>query len=283
MPGKRKARVAKAKARVTKNRSPKERKKGGPKPAPTSSSTPPSPPSIPSTPPSPPPPPSPPSPPPKSLSKDRRPIATITTEKGDVAIVLNPARLEVETVAIDDGIGAFYRYGYHSLEMTRKILLDTIDGPHDSLIIATAGSAIIGFLNIIVPGEGERWGKLKDVRVVELGSIEISRKWRHLGLSRKLLQAMFSTGEFEDRIILTQEFAWHWDLENMKMDKVGYKNMILGLLKPFNFRVYPTDEPNITYDPFNMLTIRFGPRVDGTLKAKFLDLLFESEGGWGWG
>ena len=210
-------------------------------------------------------------------------LATHTTDRGEVTFIQNPDRPEVEHALIDEGIGAFYRYGYHSIEQTRKILLDTVDGPHDSLIIASSGGAIIGFLNVVVPGEGERWGKLKDVRVVELGSIEISRKWRGIGLSRRLLQAMFATGDFDDRIVLTQEFAWHWDLENMKMDKIGYKNMILGLLKPFGFRVCPTDEPNITYDPFNMLTVRFGPRVDGTLKAKFLDLLFESEGGWGGG
>ena len=251
----------------------KARRMGTGKARKTSKSRPSSPPPLPPAPP----------PPPRPLPKSRRMLATHTTDRGEVTFIQNPDRPEVEHALIDEGIGAFYRYGYHSIEQTRKILLDTMDGPHDSLIIATSGGAIIGFLNIVVPGEGERWGKLKDVRVVELGSIEISRKWRGIGLSRRLLQAMFATGDFDDRIVLTQEFAWHWDLENMKMDKIGYKNMILGLLKPFGFRVCPTDEPNITYDPFNMLTVRFGPRVDGTLKAKFLDLLFESEGGWGGG
>lgn len=179
----------------------------------------------------------------------------------------------IASVDIGEGLGVFF---YYHADRLKDMWLNISRMKDGNVTLAyTAEQIVVGHVVFCPPAPIERWSQANDDRIYELGALETSRKWRGIGVAKKLLQVACDEDSFEDRIVISTEYAWHWDYEGTGLNRITYRNLLLHLLQGVGFREFKTDEPNITMDPANMLTARIGSRVDPELYAKFEALLFQ--------
>ena len=184
----------------------------------------------------------------------------------------------IKSHELDDGIGTFFRFTEGCRERQRKLLVDiAIHEDEEVLIAHTKDGTIIGAITVLHPGPEERWGKLDDPRIYEMGSIEVSVNWRGLGVAKKMMEILFKDGFYDDKIVYSMELAWHWDFKHVNLTKFEYRDMLLNLFESAGFVQLDTDEPDILMDSANMLTVRIGKDADPELRDKFWYSLFERE------
>jgi hypothetical protein len=133
---------------------------------------------------------------------------------------------------------------------------------------------LLGYVGVQTPDPELRWGMAGVPGLLELASIELSRSWRGLGLSNHLLELTFNDPWFEDKVVISNKFVWHWDLEATNLSKWKYRVVLRRLLHRVGFKEMLTDEPNIRWDPANIFMVRVGPRAPGTLLRRFDELLY---------
>ncbi len=178
----------------------------------------------------------------------------------------------IASVEIEEGLGVFFHY---QTDRLRDMWLNIVRMEAGNIVLAYVdGPKAVGYVAMCPPAAVERWSKTGDQRIYELGALETSRKWRSIGLAKKLLEVAFQDETLEDKIVISTEYSWHWDYEGTGLSRISYRNLLLHLLQGVGFKEYKTDEPNIAMDPANMLTVRVGARVDPELYAEFEDLLF---------
>lgn len=134
-------------------------------------------------------------------------------------------------------------------------------------------SLIVGYLACWSPAQHDRWSKLGDL-MYELGAIEVSREYRKTGLAHKLIESVIEDSFFDNRIAYMNGYSWHWDLDGNHLSMAEYRQLIINLLKPFDFQEYYTNEPNISLRPENVFMARIGPAVTPEDQKKFRDLRF---------
>jgi acetoin utilization protein AcuA len=189
----------------------------------------------------------------------------------------------IENLAIDSGIGAFFRYNEGSTERQRELFMGiAANDDEEVLLVHTQEGVIVGGITVLHPGPHEHWGKLGDHRIYEMGSIEVSANWRGLGIAKKMMDFLFANGFYEDKIVYSMELAWHWDFKHSNLTKFEYRDMLLVLFESAGFVLLDTDDPDICMDSANMLTVRIGKDVDQELRDKFWYSLFE-RGDYRWG
>lgn len=202
----------------------------------------------------------------------------ITTARGPIAIkTYCPARL-VQELDFDPGLGIFPQY--RSIIRSKETLVSITELEDANVVLALAVKAIVGYICFACPDPQERWGKDHLPVFYELGSIEVSRNWRRLGIARAMVEAAMSDEWLEDRIVLLTGFAWHWDLEGTGLDKIGYREMLMHIFERHDFRQYYTNDPDIMMDLANLLMARMGKRVSDADRDRFLDLLFMQDSRW---
>lgn len=135
---------------------------------------------------------------------------------------------------------------------------------------------IIGYVTYHYPDEFERWSEGNLPYLIELGAIELSPKFRHLSLGGLLIKTSLSKDEFEDYIVLTTEYYWHWDLTNAKLDVFEYKKVMQKLMSRGGLEVFATDDPEITSHPANCLMARIGSRITLDQQQAFDNLRFQN-------
>jgi len=108
----------------------------------------------------------------------------------------------------------------------------------------------------------------------EMGAIEVSRGYRHLHLAQRLAELSVDADFFEDKIAYMNGFSWHWDLDGTGFTMAQYRKMMVNLLKPYGFREYPTNEPNVAMREENVFLSRIGSRVSPRDQRRFRNLLF---------
>jgi acetoin utilization protein AcuA len=205
-------------------------------------------------------------------------VTTYETPKGTVCIKRKCSPEFITSLEIDEGIGTFFRFTDECRERQRKLFLGiAIYEEEEVLLSYTEDDVIIGAITVLHPGHEERWGKIGDERIYEMGSIEVSVNWRGLGIARKMMDVLFADGFYDDKIVYSMELAWHWDFKHNKMSKFEYRDMLLKLFESFGFVQLDTDEPDILMDSANMLTVRMGKESDSELRDKFWYSLFERE------
>ena len=205
------------------------------------------------------------------------------TQQGTVFIRRKCSCDFIKSHELDEGIGTFFRFKEGCRERQRKLFLDIAVHEDEEVLIAyTEDGLIIGAITMLHPGPEERWGKLDDPRIYEMGSIEVSVNWRGLGLAKKMLEVLFADGFYDDKIVYSMELAWHWDFRHTPMSKFEYRDMLLKIFQSVGFVQLDTDEPEILMDSANMLTVRFGPDTDSELRDEFWYSLFE-RGDYRWG
>jgi acetoin utilization protein AcuA len=146
--------------------------------------------------------------------------------------------------------------------------------PDGCLSFARLAHRLIGYCTVHPPDPIERWSQSRVPGVFELGAVETSSTHRGRHLARRLLEATFSTGRFENKIVLATLYHWHFDLEGTSLTTYAYRQLLERLYGSVGFRVFPTDDPEIAYYPGNSLMARVGPQASPELITEFERLRF---------
>lgn len=199
--------------------------------------------------------------------------ADLTTPKGVVHIRTRCSPDFADSLELDEGLGVFPQY--RSIIRDKDTLKEIAALEDANMVIAyNEDGKIVGYVAFSYPSPLERWCKNGHGLLYELGSIEVSRGWRRLGLAKKMLEIALEDDEWEDKILFLTGFSWHWDMQGTGLPKSNYRNMLMHIFQPFGFRHFYTTEPNIIMDSANMLMARIGARVSDEDRERFLDLVF---------
>lgn len=102
---------------------------------------------------------------------------------------------------------------FRDAEDQYEALLEITTLPEGRIYVARQDQLIVGYVTFHYPDEIERWSTGNLPYLIELGAIEVSINFRQLQLAEKLIQLSLSAPEFEDYIVITTEYYWHWDLK----------------------------------------------------------------------
>lgn len=122
----------------------------------------------------------------------------------------------------------------------------------------------------------ERWSDGQLEYLIELGAVELSAAYRHLHLGSQLIRLSLESDEFEDYIVITTEYYWHWDLKQSGLDVFEYKRLMQHLMSHGGLEIFATDDPEITSHPANCLMARIGSRISLEQQHAFDDLRFQN-------
>jgi acetoin utilization protein AcuA len=206
-------------------------------------------------------------------------MADLTTRKGVVHIRTYCSPDFVDGLELDEGLGVFPQY--RSIIRDKETLKKIAVMEDANLVIAyNEDGKIVGYVAFCYPSPLERWGKNGHGLLYEVGSIEVSRDWRRLGLAKNMVEIAMEDEEYEDKILFLTGFSWHWDMQGTGLTKPNYRKMLVHIFEPFGFRHFYTTEPNVTMDSASMLMARIGARVSDDDRERFLDLLFAEAHAW---
>jgi acetoin utilization protein AcuA len=201
---------------------------------------------------------------------------TKQTDRGAIYFRRRVPASRLEKMRLAEGLGIFFRY---DLERQKNTLLKIVRMEYGNVVIAhTADDLILGYVSMHSVDESERWAVLnkpgEPLRVYEFGAIEVSRKWRGYGLSTALMRAAIEGDSWmDDKIIVSVEFAWHWDNEEMGLSKFAYREILRKVIATGGFQKMDTDEPNVMMDSANMFMVRVGKKVPVEIEQQFYSLL----------
>ena len=199
---------------------------------------------------------------------------TLETPEGEIFIENYCPAEKLEKLAVDDGIRMFSR---HNPERQKKALVNVAGQEGGNIVAGIQDKLLVSYVGIHHPSERERWGKPAYPWLFELGAIEVSRNYRELRLAEKMLEMAFDDPFYDDKIMLTTAFTWHWDLEATGMTKLQYRELFIHLSGKFGFIEMATDEPNVTMDSANLFLVRLGRNVSFSKYQRFASLLFSND------
>lgn len=133
---------------------------------------------------------------------------------------------------------------------------------------------LVGYAAFHPPDEIERWSGSREPGLLELGAVEASRAHRGRHLGRRLLETAFTTGRFEDKVVVATLYAWHYDLDGTGLSTRAYRRLLERLYGSVGFRAVATDDPEVAHSPNNSLMVRVGPRAPEPLMAELERLRF---------
>jgi acetoin utilization protein AcuA len=192
------------------------------------------------------------------------------TPRGPIKIQMPaPAEL-IESLDPDPGIEVF-----HPPVKMQRILARIARSLNGAALVAyrAADRLLVGYIAFHPPDARIRWGRQQIPNLWELEVIEVSAHWRGLGIGRQMLTTAFQTHFFDEKIVISTEYAWHWDLGQTGLTKAQYRQMLLKLFERVGFQEFATDEPNITADPANIFMARVGRSASPELVRQFTALL----------
>lgn len=191
------------------------------------------------------------------------------TDAGTLTIQNFCSSALVERLRADSGLRAFA----HLPEREYELLLTLSKKPQCVLTLAyTATGEIVGQVTL-VPADGQWQGMSQ---VYEVG-LEVSSRWRNMGIARKLLEVAFDVPFLEESIIVAMGLAWHWDTEGTGLHVYRYRAMLERQLTRYAFKEYLTYDPNIIEEPGNFFMARIGQHVDGERINQFMTRLLNTE------
>jgi acetoin utilization protein AcuA len=199
---------------------------------------------------------------------------TLATKKGSIDLENYYTAEKLEELAVDDGIMMFSR---NDPERQKRALVNVSRSDGGNVIVGVREDVLVSYIGMHRPSERERWGKPSYPWLYELGAIEVSRNYRRIGLAEAMLDMTFDDPFYDDKIILTTGFTWHWDLEGTGMDKTQYRSLGIELFARYGFMEMGTDEPNVTMDASNLFLARLGKSVSFSRYQKFASLLFSND------
>jgi acetoin utilization protein AcuA len=196
------------------------------------------------------------------------------TQGGTIKIENYVPAEKLEAARVDDGIRMFSR---NNPDRQRKALVKVAGLDGGNVTGGFIDDLLVSYVGIHHPSERERWGKPGYDWLFELGAIEVSRNFRELGLAEAMLGTAFDDPFYDDKIMLTTAFTWHWDLEGTGMDKLQYRQLFLHLAAMYGFIEMATDEPNISMDASNLFLVRLGKNASFSRYQRFASLLYSND------
>lgn len=163
---------------------------------------------------------------------------------------------------------------YSPIISKKESLAAAANRPDANVTIASADGQIIGFAILQYPSADERWIRVGDRIMMEVSVVEVSRAWRGDGIAAKLLELAVDHPLIEDRIFYMVGYSWTWDLDDVKMTVMDYRNMMIHLFSRYGFRIYQTNEPNVLLRPENLFMARIGSNLSAEIQQRFKWVLF---------
>jgi len=175
----------------------------------------------------------------------------------------------VEGLQADEGLRAFARLPARE----HQLLLSVARQPENRLALAyTATGTIVGQATLAPVNDW--WQDIGNAYEI---AVEVSSRWRKLGIAHQLLSFALEFESVEEYLILGLGFSWHWDYEGLGISRFHYREMIANLFASHGFVEYLTSEPNIRMDPANILLARLGSRFASESMNRFFQRLLYSE------
>lgn len=208
----------------------------------------------------------------RTTSEDGYRVVPKETARGEIAIHLNCPPGFFSHLKLDTGLGSFAHYSsiIQKLEVFERIA----SGREGRVVLALVEpKTVVAYAACWYPDRSERWSKLGDL-MYEMGAIEVSRNFRHLGIAETLVSLIMEDAFFEEKIAYMNGFSWHWDLDGNGLTIVQYRNLMLQILKKHGFKECYTNEPNIALREENLFMVRVGSRVSTEDQKRFRNLRF---------
>lgn len=188
---------------------------------------------------------------------------------GDLIIIEGPVTGEyLSGLEFDPGLDSFRIAGKQ-----KNCLCEIADSPDGLLYIARIGGAVVGYVTFHDPDQYTRWAR--HPLILELGAVEVSPPWRRCKIGRHLLGLAFSNPLMKERIVVTMEYSWHWDLEASGLNLWNYQKMLTNLFGSVGLRKVSTNDPEIMEHPANVLMARIGEEVPQEMVESFDVLRFD--------
>ncbi|MFQ3871760.1 N-acetyltransferase [Staphylococcus sp. Mo2-1] len=194
---------------------------------------------------------------------------TYHLEQGTFVIEGPVSRNNLESMTFDDGLFAF-----RPLADQFEAIKEISELEEGRIFVLRNSQHIIGYVTYHYPDPLERWSSGNLEYLIELGAIELSLAYRDLHLGSELIKVSLAADEYEDYIVLTTEYYWHWDLKNSGLDVYEYKKLMQKLMGYGGLEVFATDDPEITSHPANCLMARIGSRISIEQLQAFDDIRF---------
>jgi GNAT superfamily N-acetyltransferase len=155
----------------------------------------------------------------------------------------------------------------HVPEREHQLLLGIAERPDCALTLAyTPNGEIVGQVTL-APADAWWQGVANTYEL----AIEVSSRWRRLGIARQLLSLTLEHHAVEEMILVAVGLSWHWDLKGSGLSPFRYRSLVAHILEPYHFFEGLTDEPNVGMDPANILLVRIGKNVE----LEVMDQLFQ--------
>lgn len=177
---------------------------------------------------------------------------------------------QLARMKMDPGLHAF-----RTPEQQKNALVGIAELAEGRIIIACEEETIIGYVTFLYPDPLERWSEGDMDDLLELGAIEVSSRYRGQGVSKAMLQLAFQDDAFEDYIVYTTEYYWHWDLKGSGLDVWQYRKLMEKVMGSVDMKWFATDDPEICAHPANCLMVRVGKRVTLESMEKFDKIRFQ--------
>jgi len=196
----------------------------------------------------------------------------LDTPNGTITICHKCAPCLFSTLQLDPGLGNFSHYS--SIILKLEVFEKIASAREGRVALALVeNNTVVGYLACWYPDRGERWSKLGEL-MYEMGAVEVSRNFRHVGIARRLISCILADDFFEDRIAYMNGFSWHWDLDGSGLNMAEYRKMVMSLLKVHGFQEFYTNEPNVALRQENVFMARIGSRVSAAQQQRFRNLRF---------
>ncbi len=164
---------------------------------------------------------------------------------------------------------------FRPAKQQHEAIIGIADLPEGRILIARDNNMIVGYATFLYPDPLERWSEGNMENLIELGAIEVIPKFRGSGVGKALLKTSMMDDAFEDFIVITTEYYWHWDLKGTGLNVWEYRKIMEKMMQAGGLEYYATDEPEISSHPANCLMAKIGKRVDQESIQKFDQLRFK--------
>lgn len=197
----------------------------------------------------------------------------VDTQRGRIAITSFCRPEDIQGLAFKRAFGTHSHY--NPIISTKQSLIRAAVEPDANVTVAaTDDGDIVGFGILAYPRPEERWHRVGDRIMMEVSVIEVSRSWRSMGLSRKILAMVLDHPYREERILYMVGYSWTWDLDGSAMATMDYREMMIHLFSSFGFRVLQTNEPNVMLRPENLFMARIGQHISQDIRQRLKRVQF---------
>lgn len=194
----------------------------------------------------------------------------VTLYTGGMTVVAQTVAVEtcvvaqkLEPLVMDDTLDMFRK------PQAQQVALLEIIAEGGCVTLAVQGSTVVGYAAFHPPSEVESWGEDRTGKLIELGAVEVSARYRGQQLAERLLNDTFRTGIFDDTVVFATMYVWHYDLKRTGLTDFAYKRLLEKLYRKAGMVPFATTNPEIKSSAANQLMARVGPQVSPEVKAEF--------------